>query len=59
MRREWKSSVKSKRAVTNLRLYQHTPKIKLDYLRVVIASVDGQIESIIDQLLVKHFSYFS
>jgi len=23
MRREWKSSVKSKRAVTNLRLYQH------------------------------------
>jgi hypothetical protein len=27
MRREWKSSVKSKRAVTNLRLYQHSPSL--------------------------------
>jgi hypothetical protein len=27
MRREWKSSVKSKRAVTNLRLYQHILRV--------------------------------
>jgi len=29
MRREWKSSVKSKRAVTNLRLYQHQLRVDL------------------------------